>query len=388
MNSDSSFEEENGMKGEFKEDYPAELVHDIRGYINQLPDPTLVFSHTGHILGINSQAENLLGVSAEEVYLRVLDRIFQSAANETTLSFTGRFVEQTSLPVTNAVASVFLRYRSQSPMISVRTVRFPDSGVGGLYLSMLTDVSSSGFEIVLDAKSNPRVASAKGNIDMPHRRIIEMLSHEFRTPLTIIRSSADVMRRYADRLNDEQRDDYLRIIQEQVQQLAALVHSALSSTEPGQSLQAELSAVVPADFLQSILVQCKELPEEHSKVRVENEWPKDTIMVDEHLLRLALCNILGNAVKFSNPDQEVTLRLYEDNNDLVFSVIDHGKGIPGEDLVHIYEPFYRAANAKDVQGIGLGLTLARDFIQAHNGSFSVVSSEGQGTTVTIRIPQP
>jgi signal transduction histidine kinase len=83
----------------------------------------------------------------------------------------------------------------------------------------------------------------------------------------------------------------------------------------------------------------------------------------------------------------VNLRFHGDGDDLVITVTDHGRGIPDDDLVDIFDAFFRASNVDDVHGVGLGLTLARDFIQSHGGTLAIQSREGEGTTAIVRLPQ-
>jgi hypothetical protein len=126
-------------------------------------------------------------------------------------------------------------------------------------------------------------------------------------------------------------------------------------------------------------------PEIHQLV-VENQSEVRTLWADEELLKSIFVNLLTNAIKYSPAGGEVRLTVQRHHSDVLFRVSDQGIGIPAEDQQHLFEPFHRALNARDIAGTGLGLTIVKEFVEVHRGSITVESSEGQGTTVNIVLP--
>jgi signal transduction histidine kinase len=104
------------------------------------------------------------------------------------------------------------------------------------------------------------------------------------------------------------------------------------------------------------------------------------------LLRHILGNLLTNALKYSPAGSAVELQIFQEANELVLQVRDHGIGIPPEDMRRLFEPFYRASNVSNVNGTGLGLVIVKNSVEAHGGSLSVDSQVGIGTTFTVRLP--
>jgi two-component system cell cycle sensor histidine kinase PleC len=111
-------------------------------------------------------------------------------------------------------------------------------------------------------------------------------------------------------------------------------------------------------------------------------------MIDPKAMRQALINLLTNAVKFSPQGSEVVIRGALESGGIALSVIDHGLGIKAEDLPRIFEPFWQneAYRRQTKEGIGLGLAITQRLVQAHDGTITVESREGEGTTVSIRLP--
>lgn len=376
-------EEDKGVNKQFTDDVLTP-VGDARAYVGQLPDAALLFRADGFILAANDEAAELLGMSTDELCTRRLDEVFIVEGDDAQTPFEA-FVERSILPLKRKRQNVFPS-RSSSIGVEARTMSVPHAGTQTVYISMVSDSAEGAWREPsrMDIRSSQ---SERDEVRKMRNRFVEMLSHEFRTPLTVIRSSSDLLLRYSAQLTEEQRERYLHIIQEQVHVLSRLIHDALSVSEQGASMHAERRAIELQSFIDSLLRQCKDIPREHSTVRIINDWPHATVDADEHLLRLALCNILSNAVRYSPADREVNLRFHGDGDDLVITVTDHGRGIPDDDLADVFDAFFRASNVDDVHGVGLGLTLARDFIQSHGGILAIQSREGEGTTAIVRLPQ-
>jgi signal transduction histidine kinase len=212
-------------------------------------------------------------------------------------------------------------------------------------------------------------------------KFITTVSHEFRTPMAIIVSSRDLLERYYDRLTPERRADHFQKIGEQVHYMVDVLEDVLTISKTEESQM---------DFhptLTDVAALCRELTNRllPRTVALSFEGELGAALVDAHLLRLILNSLLSNADKYT-PDGSVSLSLTRDGNTLELVVRDTGIGIPEHDQPHIFEPFYRGANAEHIPGTGLGLTIVRKAVDAHGGSIQVESGESVGTTVTMRLP--
>lgn len=221
-------------------------------------------------------------------------------------------------------------------------------------------------------------------------RFITTASHEFRTPLTVILSSASILQKYDDRLTKEKRHKHLEVIQKTVKHMTKLLEEVLTIN----SINPECS---------DVLIFCRNLNHEieakesnckinfiyHlNDIQSDNPRPDETFIAkfDINLLQQILSNLLSNAVKYSpqNPLIDFSLSLEQEN--LIFQVRDRGIGIPENDLGHLFEAFHRGSNVGDIDGRGLGLSILKHCVDLHQGTITVDSKINQGTAVTVTIP--
>jgi PAS domain S-box-containing protein len=219
-------------------------------------------------------------------------------------------------------------------------------------------------------------------------RFASMVSHEFRTPLTMMMSTAELLINYHDRMTPEDRQRHVEKLKAHVQHLDDTLSTVLSLTH---------SQVARLDFTPShfnIRLFCSETIEEVTQMmdpsrtvymQVEESCPQH-VDLDKKLLRQILINLLINAVKYTPNEEPIDLNLTCRDGYSVFVVRDRGIGIPPEDLEHIFTPFHRAGNVGTVEGSGIGLALTRLAVQAHGGTIDVHSQVGRGTTFTVKLP--
>jgi len=224
-----------------------------------------------------------------------------------------------------------------------------------------------------------------------HRdEFMSMLSHDFRTPLTVIRSATDILRNYFNRLTDEQRLKYLDSIESQVQRQLDLLEDVLIMNQ-SDSVGLDFHPV-PSD-LEGL---CLKLVDEfqftfkktHSIIFSSAADHLTQIPIDEKLLNRALSNLLSNAIKYSPQGGTIQMRLSFSPEAAIIIIQDEGLGVPEEELKHLFEPFYRGKNSLSIQGTGLGLVIVQQMIAAHSGAIDVASEIGVGTTFTITLPIP
>lgn len=215
------------------------------------------------------------------------------------------------------------------------------------------------------------------------RQFLSMMSHEFRTPLAVIDSAAQLLRMHAEKAGFDS-GDRLDTIRGGVQRLLDLIDTCLADEqlESGR-IVLHRQMVTLAPLIGHALDQQRLVAPSH---RYRVEVPAGLLAwADPTLLGLVLNNLIGNAVKYSPPESEVTISAVSVGNDVAILVEDRGIGIPEADLPGIFERFHRAANAGAVAGSGIGLHMVRQIITMHDGVIEVASRPGQGTRITIRL---
>lgn len=220
-------------------------------------------------------------------------------------------------------------------------------------------------------------------------RFVAMTSHEFRTPLASILSSAELLRHYADRMDADERDQTLSRIEHSVARMSAMLDRMLLIGKADAQMLP--FAPRPTDLHALVRTVADDVRREHpaAPAMLVTELSPDTAQaqVDSELLRHILGNLLGNALKYSPGGGRVTLSLWRpEPGRLALRVRDQGLGIPADDLGHLFVAFHRARNVGAIPGTGLGLVIVKKSVEVHGGELQVHSAPGEGTTVEVRLP--
>lgn len=214
-------------------------------------------------------------------------------------------------------------------------------------------------------------------------RFVSMASHEFRTPLSTILSSASLVAKYTHTEEQEKRDRHILRIKSSVNNLTDILNEFLSigKIEDGK-IVAHLSDFNVKDMIANICNEMQAIVKKAQRIVYRHEGDTD-VHLDMTLLRNIFLNLLSNAIKFS-PDEgliEVTSNVSQNN--IVFGVKDHGMGVSPEEQKHLFERFFRAKNATNIQGTGLGLHIVGKYVELMNGDITFESQLEQGTSFTI-----
>lgn len=248
----------------------------------------------------------------------------------------------------------------------------------------MTDVTE-----LKQADENIRAALAKEHeLNELKNRFISMVSHEFRTPLSIILSSAELIERYGERLPTDKRKRYIQQIRTCTTNMADVLQDILllGRYDSGKT-DFTPHPMGLVQYCRDLVDQIQMVTGDRCKLVFSHRGDCADACMDDKLLQHILTNLLSNAIKYSTqPDPSVEFTLDCDGSQAIFQIIDHGIGIPPSDQGRIFDPFHRAGNTASVMGTGLGLTIVQRAIQTHGGSSSFVSELGQGTTFTVVLP--
>jgi PAS domain S-box-containing protein len=216
-------------------------------------------------------------------------------------------------------------------------------------------------------------------------RFVSMASHEFRTPLTSIASSASLIARYPEGEQQPQREKHLGKIKKAVSILTGVLNDflSLSKLEEGKH-QLSLSSVDLAEVIDEVREGVKGILKPNQVITDAYLGSKQSLYTDQQILRNVLFNLVSNAIKYS--DKNVLCQCTFTEDYLQVDVIDKGVGIPIEDQKHLFTRFFRASNVTNIQGTGLGLNIVRRYIDLLQGQISFVSSEQDGSTFTFTVP--
>ncbi len=217
-------------------------------------------------------------------------------------------------------------------------------------------------------------------------RFVSMASHEFRTPLSAILSSASLLKKYTTTEQQANRDKHTRRIQESVKHLNDLLEDFLSLGKLDEGKVGPMySEVDLPEVVSDTIEDMRGIVKEKQHVEYEHQGNK-MIISDKKLLRNILINLVSNAIKFSNDDGVIRVRSMVNGEKAVVSVRDNGIGISEEDKDHLFSSFFRGHNAMNIQGTGLGLHIVKRYTDLLKGEISIDSILGKGTTISITVP--
>lgn len=217
-------------------------------------------------------------------------------------------------------------------------------------------------------------------------RFVSMASHEFRTPLTTVLSSASLLSKYTTTEDQQKREKHIGRIRNSVNNLNDILEDFLSL---GKLNEGKIDKKVEKVDIQQMTEEVAEEMKTQLKrdQRIYLEFSDNCrAITDRKLFRNVLINLLSNAIKFSDEGKPICVRGSVVKNKIIIDVIDEGIGISDEDQQLLFSSFFRGSNATNIQGTGLGLHIVKRYVDLLGGEVKVQSELNKGTTITFGIP--
>jgi two-component system sensor histidine kinase KdpD len=215
--------------------------------------------------------------------------------------------------------------------------------------------------------------------------LLDALAHDFLTPLTTVKTAIGTVR--SEYHHDVEEDEFLTVAEEETDKLSEMVNEItdLARIEPGK-LRIRQRAVQVEELIHSSLKRTKALEDGRSvDVRIAPDLPP--VNADPEMFRLALRQLMGNAVKFSPPETPIEIIAQAAEDSVMIQVRDHGPGIQADERNLIFDRFFRGKNVQNsIAGTGMGLSIARDIVSAHHGRIWVENDPGGGAVFSLTLP--
>jgi len=215
--------------------------------------------------------------------------------------------------------------------------------------------------------------------------LIDAMAHEFKTPLTSIRAATSALLADPDS-GLSQAKPLLQIADEEAANLEELIDNALDMAQlDGDRIRVDLEISNLDELVGGVVASMKTKAGER-RMEIQFADPVPPISIDRRLMKIAIKQILDNALKYSSSDTPVAVRAFRSNGTVALEITNHGKGIPLQEQTRIFDRFYRGAEVRErIPGSGLGLSIAYRILQAHGGDLTIRS---QGTETTFRMELP
>ncbi|MFP4528292.1 MAG: PAS domain S-box protein [Candidatus Kapaibacterium sp.] len=253
------------------------------------------------------------------------------------------------------------------------------------------------LEIAIRKKIEEKLIDAKNKIQNAYEkekelnelktRFISLVSHEYRTPLTVIYSSAEFLEMFSEKASSEKFRKHVSKIKRSVDSMIGLLNDVLivGRLESGH-MDIELQELDLPMLASEIAEEIDLTSNSDTKIEIINNLGRQKIITDEKLLRHLLGNLLSNAVKYSPDGSPVHLELENKSDTYIFRIIDRGIGIRQEDLRNLFEPFHRGKNVGSISGSGFGLSIAKGCADKLGGEIQVESRLREGSIFTVELP--
>ncbi|KAM3103258.1 ATP-binding protein [Phormidesmis sp. 146-12] len=219
-------------------------------------------------------------------------------------------------------------------------------------------------------------------------KFFSMVSHEFRTPLSVILGSVELLIESQQYWTEDRKQKNLKRIQSSAKSMTQLLTDILTLTraEAGK-LQCSLELLDLEAFCLNLIEDFECATPAIYSFQFTSDCYYTHAQLDEKLLYSTLGNLISNSIRYSPTGGRIKLTLKSELGMIIFQVKDEGLGIPLGDRSRLYEPFYRGQNATTIAGTGLGLAVVKKCVALQNGELTLESQEGMGTTFTVRIPR-
>ena len=239
----------------------------------------------------------------------------------------------------------------------------------------------------IKAEKNAKIALEKEKeLNLMQTKFMALASHEFKTPLSGILTSAGLIEKYNQIGASDKIKHHSTTIKNLVYQLNAILDDFLYLEGiESENYSFQLSHFTFCQVVKKIVEEAKPVLKEGQTIDVIPCKSPIEIFQDQKVVDIIIRNVLYNAIKYSNKGSKVELKMHVDD-ELVVIIKDEGIGIPSEAKSHVFERFYRAKNALPIQGTGIGLNIVKRHIEKLNGSILIESEENKGTTVVLKIP--
>ena len=218
-------------------------------------------------------------------------------------------------------------------------------------------------------------------------KFVSTASHEFRTPLATMLSSAELLEHYSESLSPAEKVNLLRTIQGSAKRMSEMIDDVLTlgRAESGV-LRLNLGPTNLRELCGRVVSEFRMAQGKQHIITLDDSFDRLEAYMDERLLWHILNNLLSNAVKYSPAGSEVTFSLARRDEQAVIEIQDRGIGIPLEDQPRMFESFHRASNVENRPGTGLGLAIVKKAVELHGGEISLSSAVGSGTRFTVLLP--
>ncbi len=358
----------------------------FQGFLSVSADAFIVFDEEKRIFFVSDHYLQVYPKSAE-FFVRGMpvQKAFEAVAKEMGLS--------QSDPRYDVVKNFWIGQSGQhefvidsGKVLRMTAVPLPDGQGTIISTSDITELTLQKAELNYRRQEAEAALQKEQETSALQKQFISMVSHEFRTPLTIVDGNAQILERRGDRLPPEETKRRLHTIRSAVSRLVNMMEAVLSSSllRTGK-LDLDFEFFDLKSLIEMLCDEQRGLSRDHL-ITCEVDPSLQNVYLDRKVVTLVLSNLIANAVKYTREEPNIKIKGTVEADEIIIAISDNGVGIPEDELEQIFDRFYRASTSEGIQGTGIGLSLVQELIQLHKGNVSVESTVGKGTSFEVRLP--
>lgn len=344
-----------------------------RALLNAIPDPMFRISATGEFVNFSEPKQHKLPFSPASCLNQHLADVLPTVAEEIQ-----QCIERALTTAQIEVLEFQLSVEHEICHFEARIVSSADQEV----MMIIRDITEQKRREAEIRKTLER----ERELNEMKTRFVSMTSHEFRTPLTTILSSAELLEHYGERWDKTKQHQYLHKIQTAATHMTELLNDVLliNKAEAGR-VEFTPQPLVLNEFCQEIIEELQITTTQHH-LELRSQLSHTPHQIDRKLMRHILTNLLSNAINYSPSGGDIVVGMSTTDEQLKLWVQDHGIGIPEDARPTLFDSFVRGSNVGTISGTGLGLAIIQKSVNLHQGEITFDSTVGEGTTFTVTLP--
>ncbi len=358
----------------------------FRGFLSVSPDAFIVFDKNKRILFVSQHYHNMYKKSSH-LFIRgtPVQAVFEAAAEEMGVSPSDPRYEPARAFWSGLSGQ--MEFELDNGRVLRNTAAPLPDGEGTIVTT--TDITLYKLQerALAEKQAELSIALAKElEASKLQKQFISMVSHEFRTPLSIVDGNAQILERRGESLSQEETLKRLKTIRSAVSRLVNMMEAVLSSSmlQTGR-LDLYLESFDLSELTAELCQEQADLANTHV-IKFDGSGLPSAVTLDRKIVTLIMTNLLSNAVKFTRESPVISVTGRVEGRGIVLSVEDNGIGIPSEELPKVFDRFYRATTSGGIPGSGVGLALVKDLVNLHGGTINARSTVGKGTIFEVRFP--
>jgi PAS domain S-box-containing protein len=392
-----------------KSDLPISIVSNdtFREIFQSMSEGILIVNEAGKIVAANLVAELMFGYEKNELNDRILEDLLPVRYRSKHVNLRGSFNVNPE-PRRMGIGRDLTALRKDGKEFPVEiSLSYTKANKQLLVMAFISDISQRKkaedavkrseeqllvYAAELEHKVQARTEALSKSLEKERElnelksKFVSIASHEFRTPLSTVLNAASLIQQYKDKGDLEKVDRHIQRIKSSVNHLTLILNDFLSlgKLEEGK-IDINKESINLERFLSEISEEMRSSFKEGQQLEILCDHAAEEIFSDQRILRNILFNLISNASKYSEPQKSILLSCSGNQKTTTFSVQDEGIGIPKEDHKHLFDGFFRASNAGNVQGTGLGLNIVKRYTDLLNGNISFSSELGKGSTFIVTL---